>query len=160
MYRLKSAELVNAMRRKAPISVLIVVALVVLSGLIVKRTNPPIRNSVQWDSRATEEQFRRSCANCHSHETDWPWYAYVGPTAFLVVHNVNEGREHFNISMPNMGEAHESSKAVIEGEMPPSDYLLLHPEASLNESQRRSFAQGLQATFGVRGDGVREHDED
>ncbi len=118
------------------------------SGLFAPRTNPPVQNIVVWDSPATEEQFQKSCTNCHSNETKWPWYAYVGPLAFFVTHNVTEGREHFNISVPNMGNVDETFDVVIEGDMPPADYLKLHPEASLNDSQRMIFSQGLKSTFG------------
>ena len=107
-----------------------------LSGLFVPRSNPPIENTVIWDSQATQDQFMKSCVDCHSNETQWPWYSYIGPTAFLVWNNVNEGREHFNISMADMGESDESGEEVTMGAMPPSDYLLLHNDASMNAAER------------------------
>ena len=131
-----------------------------MSGLLAPRTNPPVQNKTTWDSPATEKQFRKSCANCHSNETKWPWYAYVGPSAFLVSHNVTEGREHFNISMLAMGDANESSEEVLEGKMPPDAYLLLHPEASLDDSQRKAFSEGLKSTFGEQEEDDREGDID
>ncbi len=136
------------MKRKILFTLLFVAIIVVVSGLLAPRTNPPVENKVTWDSSVTEEQFRKSCADCHSNETKWPWYAYVGPSAFLMSHNVTEGREHFNVSMLPMGDADECSEEVLDGKMPPEDYLLLHPDASLDDSQRRAFAEGLKSTFG------------
>ncbi|GAB4180065.1 MAG: heme-binding domain-containing protein [Calditrichia bacterium] len=128
---------------------LIIVLLILFpfTGLIIPRTNPPVSGSVKWDSPKTEQYFKRACANCHSHETDWPWYSYLAPAAFLVAHNVNEAREHFNISTSQMGEADEAYEVVLKKEMPPSDYLLLHPEAKLSPEEIAEFSEGLKKTF-------------
>jgi hypothetical protein len=39
----------------------------------------------------------RTCYDCHSDETVWPWYSQIAPCSWLVAHNVHEGREalHF-----------------------------------------------------------------
>lgn len=100
----------------------------------------------------------KSCADCHSHETKWPWYSYVGPTAFLVTNDVREAREHFNISTPNMRHARDAAEEVRDGYMPPSDYLFMHDEARLQGEIRNSFASGLEKTFGGKND--RRNDED
>ncbi len=127
-----------------------VVVLTLLSGLFVPRNNPPIESAVAWDSPETQARFRTSCADCHSHETKWPWYSYIGPSAFLVWNNVTEGREHFNISLANMGDADEAGEEVAKGNMPPSDYLLLHGDAAMTAAERDAFAKGLVATFGQK----------
>ena len=119
-----------------------------LLGLFSERSNPPIENQVQWDSPQTQEIFYRACADCHSHETKYPWYSYLAPASFLVAQNIEEGRLAFNISFEDMGEAEEAGEEVLEGKMPPNDYLLLHPEAKLSDSQKQKFAKGLIQTFG------------
>ncbi len=63
----------------------------------VGRTNP----AVTADLRAAPEVqriLRKSCYDCHSNETRWPWYAYVAPVSWLVVHDVKEGRDELNFS--------------------------------------------------------------
>jgi hypothetical protein len=42
--------------------------------------------------------LRRACADCHSDETNWPWYSYVAPTSWFVVGHVNHGRRFINMS--------------------------------------------------------------
>ena len=44
--------------------------------------------------------------------------------------------------------AGEAGETVAEGEMPPRDYLLAHPEARLTPDERAALARGLDATFG------------
>ena len=46
--------------------------------------NPEVTNTVAWDSPRTAELFDPACADCHSNETDWPWYSNVAPVSWLV----------------------------------------------------------------------------
>ena len=113
-----------------------------------KRTNPPVTNEVAWNSPKTKDVFYRACADCHSHETRWPWYAKFAPVSWRIIEDVEEGREHFNISVPDMGESDEAAEEVEEGYMPLDDYVRYHPEAHLDESEKAVFIAGLLATFG------------
>ena len=141
-------DIEETMNRKLIVGFMLTIAATLVSGFFVPRTNPPISYTPKWDTEETRLQFIASCADCHSHETKWPWYSYIGPSAFLVWSNVEEGREHFNISVRKMGEADDAGEEVLEGSMPPKDYLLLHRDAGLAESQKKAFAKGLTATFG------------
>src|SRR6516164_1536483 len=42
--------------------------------------------------------FERSCKNCHSNETSWPWYSHIAPASWVVVHDVHRGRKLMNLS--------------------------------------------------------------
>jgi hypothetical protein len=85
------------------------------------------------------EVLKRSCFDCHSYETKWPWYAYVAPVSFLITDDVAEGRNHLNFSewerlsrSEKAEEAEEIWEHVEKNEMPLKKYLLLHKEASLS----------------------------
>jgi mono/diheme cytochrome c family protein len=114
-----------------------------------KRTNPPATNAVAWDSPRTQELFDRTCADCHSHATQWPWYSRLGPASWLVIHHVNEGRDHFNVSETPMGHAHDAAEMVREGEMPVAGYARMHPAARLTEAEKTELIAGLDRTFGL-----------
>ena len=118
-------------------------------GSAFSKSNPPVENQVKWDSKKTEELFYRACADCHSHETKWPWYSNIAPVSFPVIHHVNEGREHFNISAKNMGESYEAAEELEEGEMPEGSYLIMHPEADLSTEEKKLLIAGLKKTFGT-----------
>jgi hypothetical protein len=45
-------------------------------------------------------------------------------------------------------EAGESSETVLEGDMPPAIYLILHSSARLSAEEKRALAGGLAATLG------------
>jgi mono/diheme cytochrome c family protein len=126
--------------------------MVTLSSFLAKgdRTNPPVERTVAWDSPETEALFQRACMDCHSNGTVWPWYSNFAPISWSIIHHVNEGREHFNISMNDMGRhAHEAGEEVLEEEMPITSYLSQHPEARLSTEERETLALGMERTFGA-----------
>lgn len=113
-------------------------------------TNPPVTQEVQWDSATTRDLAKRACYDCHSNETQWPWYSHVAPVSWLVQRDVDEGREKLNFSEWDkpQKEAHEAAEAVREGEMPMWIYLPTHPEARLTDAEKQALITGLEATMG------------
>lgn len=113
-------------------------------------TNPEIVREPEWDSPTTREIFFRTCKDCHSNETTWPWYSSVAPISWLVQSDVEEGRSDFNVSEWGRAKNHgdEAAGMVRKSEMPPWFYLPAHPEAQLSDEERQQFVAGLVATFG------------
>lgn len=116
--------------------------------------NPAVLNEPKWDTPRTREIFFRACKNCHSNETAWPWYSKVAPVSWVIQHDVNEGRETFNISewgrVQNKGMI--AADEVRSGEMPPRAYRLMNPEARLTSTEREELADGLEKTFNPQTD--------
>ncbi len=122
-------------------------------------TNPPVVSEPQWDSMQTKVLFDKACANCHSNKTVYPWYSKVAPISWLVAYDIEEGREHLNVSMwgvQKRNEGDEAAKEVEEGDMPPIYYLPTHPEAKLTQNETQQLILGLEKTFGSED----EHDKD
>ncbi|MCZ6781905.1 MAG: heme-binding domain-containing protein, partial [Proteobacteria bacterium] len=100
-------------------------AVLVVAQLIpLTRDNPPVETEAPA-SAELRELLRRSCYDCHSHETRWPWYAHLAPVSWLVVYDVHEAREHLNFSAWNRYDRVEQREKieevweeVEEGEMP------------------------------------------
>ena len=114
-------------------------------------TNPPIVSEPKWDSLRTKELFNNACANCHSNQTTYPWYSKIAPVSWLVASDVEEGREHFNVStwgVQKKNKGDEAAKELKSGDMPPWFYLPTHPEARLTEAQTKELISGLEKTFG------------
>ncbi len=123
------------------------VAFAAIQFVRVSRTNPPVESEVAWDSPRTRELFFRACADCHSHETSWPWYSAVAPVSWLVANHVRTGRLDMNISLPDEVDVTEAVKQIRSGRMPPADYRLMHPEARLTEDEKTELISGLKKTF-------------
>ena len=113
-------------------------------------SNPPVTQTVKWDSPRTEELARRACYDCHSNETSWPWYAHIAPISWLVAHDVAEGREHMNFSEWDRPQKHadEAAQKLEEVEMPLTSYTVLHPSARLKDAAREHLIEGLKKTLG------------
>lgn len=83
----------------------------------------------------------RSCANCHSEQTAWPWYSYVPPVSWMVEKDVRAGRDQFNMSHweeysadKRIETMSEISVMVRNKQMPLPRYLWLHSDAKLSEA--------------------------
>lgn len=106
-----------------------------------------------WSSARTIELAKRACYDCHSNETRWPWYSNIAPISWRIFRHVEEGREKLNFSAFDPRNEHvadaagEAGETVTKKEMPPSDYLLAHPEARLTAEERKLLAAGLDSTF-------------
>jgi mono/diheme cytochrome c family protein len=123
-------------------------------------TNPKVVAEPKWDSPKTRDIFMKACGDCHSNETKWPWYSKIAPLSWSIYHHVEEGREHFNISMwghQKKNEGKDAVEEIEEGEMPLKSYLLAHPEAKLLEGDKATLIQGLKNTFGEK---EKDHDHD
>ena len=89
---------------------------------------------------------QRACQNCHSQNTEWPWYSRVAPVSWLLAHDVQQARSHMNLSQwqdysndDRRRLLSEIGSAVRNREMPVQRYLLLHPEARLTDSERQQI---------------------
>ncbi len=128
---------------------LIVVAVIGIQLVPVERTNPPVVRDVAWDSPETRALAERACFDCHSNETKWPYYSYIAPISWRVAQHVSMGRRHLNFSdwtQPNE-DLDEVIEVMEEGEMPLSDYLLMHSEARLSPEETEALIAGFRRTF-------------
>ena len=82
----------------------------------------------------------RSCADCHSPHTKWPWYGNLPFANLLMSIHVRKGRSELDFSKwdelrdrkrNKMSE--EIIEEIEEGEMPPKIYLWLHSDAKLSK---------------------------
>jgi hypothetical protein len=82
--------------------------------------------------------LERSCGDCHSNETVWPWYTQVAPVSWLMAYGVTKGREAVNFSEWAAYPPEQqrillalSCQDASEGKMP-GPYTVLHPEMRLS----------------------------
>jgi len=110
--------------------------------------NPTSAVEIKWDSQHTKDLFTKACADCHSYNTVWPEYANYAPISWLITSDIQEGREHFNISTGvSSRDISEVIESIEEGEMPMYIYTILHTEAKLTSTEKQDLISGLKKTF-------------
>jgi hypothetical protein len=92
--------------------------------------------------------LRRSCNDCHSSETVWPWYSNVSPVSWFLKSHIDEGRRELSFSewatypkRKRERKLHEMCEQVEAGEMPLKSYLPLHPSARLSDEDKRRLCE-------------------
>jgi hypothetical protein len=88
--------------------------------------------------------LRRACQDCHSANTNWPWYAHIPPVSIQIHRDVDNARAFLDFSKWNdysesqrRGLASAINAALGAGLMPPPQYLWIHRGARLSESERK-----------------------
>ena len=133
----------------------VVVGGIVLLGLIQllpigrDHTNPAVVSEPQWSSPEARALAKEHCFQCHSNETEWPWYSNIAPASWLIQFDVNEGRDKFNFSNwnTNSEELDELTEVIQEGEMPPIQYWIFHPNSHLNDQQKQVLIDALNSSI-------------
>ena len=86
--------------------------------------------------------LKKSCYDCHSNHTNWPWYSKISPISLEIDSHVKNGRAWLNFSIWNNYSKDKQKKLYkdiansINWQMPPADYMLVHKEARLKKSDR------------------------
>ena len=126
------------------VGVIIVIQLIPSGRPEVKENNPNDLLVTVNVPDSVAQFLRRSCYDCHSNQTHYPWYTYVEPVSWLISRDVRLGREHLNFSQ--WGEIDKMQKAkllsdivdeVSAHDMPMGIYILMHPRARLEGTDRQ-----------------------
>ena len=98
--------------------------------------------------------LEKSCYDCHSNHTEYPWYFNFQPIASWLAHHVEEGKDELNFSEFNtykLKRKKHKLKEVIEqineGEMPINSYLITHKDASLSEDQKSKLIKWAEESI-------------
>jgi Haem-binding domain len=124
------------------------VLLLAIQIIPVNRANPPVDPSrtiyaTQAVPPEVTEVFERSCNNCHSDQTKWPWYSYVAPVSWIIARDVHRARRNLNFSQ--WGSYSPKKRAerlegiceqLVNGDMPDPKYMLFHRSARVTKRQR------------------------
>ena len=111
----------------------------------VPETNRTILRDAQVDPD-TLAILLRACRNCHSQQTEWPWYGHVAPVSWVLARDVQQARSHMNLSRWEDYSADDRLRllsgigsAVRNGTMPVQRYVLLHPDSRLTDLERQQI---------------------
>jgi len=133
------------------VALLLVVIVVGIQFVRPARTNPAVDESqtifarMQMTSEVSSI-LDRSCRDCHSNKTVWPWYTNVAPVSWWLSDHVNTGRSNLNLYEWGKLDTNRQDRKlrqicdeVQDGVMPLSSYTPMHPQAKLSEQDKKTL---------------------
>lgn len=99
--------------------------------------------ALDWPTDDVAARFDAACADCHTEQTDWPWYSNVAPVSWLVQRDVERGRDAWNLS-DEVDDLDDAAEAIEDGSMPPVQYRLAHAGARLSDEERAALVAALE----------------
>ena len=105
--------------------------------------------------------LQAACYDCHSNNTNYPWYTNIQPVGWWLNNHVEDGKNHLNfnefVNIPPKGnrstkerqlkKLEEIKETIEEGEMPLGSYTLIHKEARLNPEQKDEIVKWAEAAY-------------
>jgi hypothetical protein len=126
---------------------ILAVGFVVIQFYRPDRTNPPVVPQRSLESHFAvppnvSATLRRSCFDCHSNETHWPWYTNISPVSWILASHINGGRSHLNFDeWDRFNGSHEQAvgfrlicREIKAHNMPLPSYLWIHWSSRLSDS--------------------------
>ncbi|MBK5214441.1 MAG: heme-binding domain-containing protein [Flavobacteriaceae bacterium] len=130
------------------ISIILLIALVGIQFVPTERNQSDIEPKTDFllvnnPPKNVSALLRESCYDCHSNNTDYPWYNKVQPITWFLEHHIKEGKSELNFNeWSNYSDRRKNSKLksiinqIKDAEMPPASYTLIHREAIFSNSEK------------------------
>jgi hypothetical protein len=87
--------------------------------------------------------LQTSCFDCHSNNTNYPWYSYVQPVGLFLDSHINEGKENLNFSgfgtyskRKQRSKLDRMIKQIQSDEMPLYSYTIIHKNSILTKESK------------------------
>lgn len=98
--------------------------------------------------------IQQSCMNCHSNNTEYPWYVNVQPVGWLLDYHIRRAKKQLNLDefaeysgRQRINKLRSMRDQVKDGEMPLWSYTLMHEEAKLSETEKSLLINWLNNTM-------------
>lgn len=98
--------------------------------------------------------IQQSCVNCHSNNTEYPWYENVQPVGWWLNYHIQKGKSQLNLDefgkysgSQQINKLRSMKDQIKDGKMPLWSYALAHKEARLSKSEKSLLINWLNATM-------------
>lgn len=135
---------------------------VALIFICIQFKHPQMTNAAVDESRSMESHLRvtpevrailaRSCNDCHTQRTRFPWYSRVAPFSWMLADHIREGRGHLDFSDWAAYDDEEQDlhlqnicRITRRGAMPIPSYLYMHRDAKLSQADVKTLCDWANA---------------
>lgn len=98
--------------------------------------------------------LEKACNDCHSNNSNYPWYANLQPVHWWMEKHIKDGKKHLNYdeytSRPLRYQYHkmeETIEMIKEGEMPLNSYTWTHKDAKLSEEEKTKLISWAESVM-------------
>lgn len=99
-----------------------------------------------------KNRLQVSCYDCHSNNTDYPWYSKIQPAAWYLEDHIQDGKDELNFNeWAEYSDRRKNSKLrsiisqIEEDKMPLDSYTLIHKDAILSDEDKRVIIDYMKA---------------
>ncbi len=118
--------------------------------------NPGNISSVYEVPENVSSILKKSCYDCHSNNTSYPWYNNLQPVASWLHNHIEDGKREVNFdefATYKIGKQYrkflEIKEQVEQGEMPLSSYTIIHRNAILNQEEKKALINWAESARGI-----------
>ena len=99
--------------------------------------------------------FKRSCFDCHSTVTNYPWYSKLPGASWLIKSDITEARSHVDMTADFPFKSHSTPnkdleairESISEGSMPPLRYRALHWDSALSDDEKKQVMSWIELSL-------------
>lgn len=133
------------------ILIILLIALVAIQFIRPNKNNGGYDSIVEFEketkpSTQVASLLKENCYDCHSNQSQYPWYSQIAPISFFMAEHIKEGKEELNLSnwktyslKKKDHKLEELIEMVEEHEMPLESYTWIHGD--LREQDRSLLIQ-------------------
>lgn len=110
----------------------------------ISETNPP---------QPVLSLLNNACMDCHSNNTNYPWYNEIAPVSYWIADHIKDGKSHLNFSEWEEYEVkrkdhklEEVIETVEDGFMPLNEYTWTHQGARLTSEDKEAIVEWAKKT--------------
>lgn len=143
------------MKKKLVLTGLVFVGLVICLTVAMQFMkvvdNPPVTEEIPAPANV-KAILQKSCFDCHSNKTRITWLQRLPVAAWMVQSDVKGARSVLNFTewnkytpMEQDGLIYLAVNAAVTDQMPPADFLWIHPDAKLTKEDKEVLQHWLQS---------------
>ena len=102
-------------------------------------------------SDSVQAILKNACYDCHSNNTNYPWYSNIQPMGWLMANHIKQGKKALNFSeFGSYSQRRQLSKlngianSIRDDIMPLSSYKLMHKNAQLSTNEKTLIINWVQ----------------
>ena len=95
-------------------------------------------------SDSVQNILKNACYDCHSNNTNYPWYSNIQPMSWIMANHITQGKEELNFSefgtyskRKQANKLRSMGMSIQDGSMPLSSYMIMHTDAKLSIEDKK-----------------------